>query len=292
MYSVDTNDFMHWVIGLILGTGVLLVVATLFLSSVRGRKGRGISYLSMLTVLFVCFGLVVAALGFRGQASGSRPWHFFLDMKYQPRYSAQGESKLFADGRAMRLPVENTVPFDGTDYFADAGYHPGPSAELLKADPRYYQGIANPTAKEMKDGVSVPKPPEWKAGQITEGYFVARVPDAAVAMAGGWGPMLQHGRQQFNVHCAACHGTSGKGGAGTDAYGIVGAYGLSVAPADVTGTTYQSLPDGQLFHTITNGKGSMPGYGHQVKVQDRWAIVAYLRVLQYARTPVGTVGKK
>jgi hypothetical protein len=27
----------------------------------------------------------------------------------------------------------------------------------------------------------------------------------------------------------------------------------------------------------------MPGYAHQVKVQDRWAIVAYLRVLQFAR---------
>ena len=40
--------------------------------------------------------------------------------------------------------------------------------------------------------------------------------------------------------------------------------------------------DGEVFDTITNGRKSMPGYGHQVKVQDRWAIVAYLRVLQYA----------
>jgi hypothetical protein len=41
-------------------------------------------------------------------------------------------------------------------------------------------------------------------------------------------------------------------------------------------------PDGQLFDTITNGVRNMPGYGHHVKVQDRWAIVAYVRVLQYA----------
>ena len=291
MYSIDSNVFMNVVVGIILITGVVLLLVTVFVSSVRGRKGRGVSYLSMLTVLFAGFGIVVAALGFRGQTSGSRPWHFFLDMKYQPRYSAQGESKFFPDGRAMRLPVENTVPFDGGDFAADAGYHPGPKADFLKADTRYYLGIADPGARETKDGVSVPKAPEWKGGQLVETYFVAQVPTEAVATAGGWAPLIQRGRQQFNVNCAACHGASGKGGAGTDAYGIVGAYGLSVAPADVTAATVQSQPDGQLFSTIGNGKGSMPGYAHQVKVQDRWAIVAYIRVLQYARTPVGT-GKK
>jgi mono/diheme cytochrome c family protein len=37
-----------------------------------------------------------------------------------------------------------------------------------------------------------------------------------------------------------------------------------------------------LYNTIAYGVRVMPAYGHQVKVQDRWAIVAYLRVLQYA----------
>ena len=37
-----------------------------------------------------------------------------------------------------------------------------------------------------------------------------------------------------------------------------------------------------MFNTITNGVRKMPAYAHQVKVQDRWAIVAYVRVLQYA----------
>ena len=99
----------------------------------------------------------------------------------------------------------------------------------------------------------------------------------------GWEPLINRGKQQFNVQCAACHGTSGRGGSGTDAHGIVGAYKLSIAPADVTAAPLHSQPDGQLFHTIGNGKGQMPGYGHQVKVQDRWAIVAYIRVLQFAR---------
>jgi mono/diheme cytochrome c family protein len=39
-------------------------------------------------------------------------------------------------------------------------------------------------------------------------------------------------------------------------------------------------PDGELFNTITNGKGRMSGYGRQIPAEDRWAIVTWLRVLQ------------
>jgi mono/diheme cytochrome c family protein len=47
------------------------------------------------------------------------------------------------------------------------------------------------------------------------------------------------------------------------------------------------MPDGEIFHTITNGRNTMAAYGPQVKVQDRWAIVAYVRALQYAQMPRG-----
>lgn len=287
MYSVDANVFMNWVVGVILAVAVLLLVTTVFLSAYRGRRGWLTSYLYMLTALFGCFGLVVAALGFRGQHSGNRPWHFFLDMKYQPKYTAQGESRFFPDGRAMRPPVDGTIPYDGTDYAADAGVHAGPKPDFLKADRRYYFGVADPTAVETKDGVTLPKDPTWAGGAITETYYVARIPDAAVERAGGWEPLLKRGRQQFNVHCAACHGESGRGGVGAEAYGIVGTYGLTVAPANLTAELYRSQPDGQLYNTVANGKGSMPGYGHQVPVQDRWAVVAHVRVLQFAHNPPG-----
>jgi mono/diheme cytochrome c family protein len=288
MYYADANVFMNWVVGIILATAVLLLITTVFLASYRGRRGRLMSYLYMLTALFGCFGLAVAALGFRGQHTAARPWHLFLDMKYQPKYAAQGESDFFPDGRAMRPPVEGTIPYDGTDYAADAGFHAGPRADFLKADRRYYLGVADPAATETKDDVTVPKDPSWADGQMTETYFVARIPDEAVGRAGGWEPLLKRGRQQFNVHCAACHGESGRGGVGAEAYGVVGAYGLTVAPANLTADLFRSQPDGQLYNTVANGKGSMPGYGHQVAVQDRWAIVAHIRVLQYAHNPPGS----
>jgi mono/diheme cytochrome c family protein len=42
----------------------------------------------------------------------------------------------------------------------------------------------------------------------------------------------------------------------------------------------RTMPEGQIFSTITNGKNTMGAYGPQVAVEDRWAIIAYLRALQ------------
>ena len=280
MYYVDANAVMNGAMLGLLAVGALVVVVTLFLAR-RGRRGPTMSYLYLFSGLFVCFGLVVAGLGFRGRTSGERPWHFFLDMKYQAKYTPQGESRFFADGRAARHPPEGTVPFDGTDYFADAGRHRDPNPNFLKEDPAYFHGVADPAAKSA-DGT--PNEPRWENGKPTAGYFVLHIPDRAVAEAGGWEPLIARGKQQFNVHCAVCHGTSGRGGQGEGAYGIVGVYGLSVAPANLTGPPLTSQPDGQLYNTIATGKGTMPAYGHQVKVPDRWAVVAYLRVLQYAHS--------
>ena len=42
-------------------------------------------------------------------------------------------------------------------------------------------------------------------------------------------------------------------------------------------------PDGQIYNTITHGKNTMGAYGPNIAVEDRWAIVAYLRALQLSQ---------
>jgi len=281
MYMIDTNRFMNIVLGLTLAAGAFVFLVTLVLAMFGGKRTRPVmSYLYMLSGIFGVFAVAVVVMGFRGKKSEGRPWHVFLDMKYQPKYTSQGQSRFFADGRSNRLPPQNTIPFDGTDYIADAGYHDGPNPSFLKADARYFFGVANP---DMKDKDGVPAKPQWKDGKLAgDGFFVNHIPGEAITQAGGWKPLITRGQQQFNVHCAVCHGTSGRGGGGEVAYGIVGEKGLSVAPSNVVTPEIQAQADGQLFNTITNGVRNMPAYAHQVKVQDRWAIVAYLRVLQYA----------
>jgi len=50
-----------------------------------------------------------ALLGCRGQPSKDPPIHIIDDMDWQPKYQPQEESKFFADKRAMRAPLDNTV---------------------------------------------------------------------------------------------------------------------------------------------------------------------------------------
>ncbi|HMC11352.1 MAG TPA: cytochrome c [Pirellulaceae bacterium] len=45
----------------------------------------------------------------------------------------------------------------------------------------------------------------------------------------------------------------------------------------------RDAPVGYYFDVITNGFGAMPDYAQQVSPEDRWAIIAYIRVLQLSR---------
>ena len=45
----------------------------------------------------------------------------------------------------------------------------------------------------------------------------------------------------------------------------------------------RNAPLGHFFDVITNGFGAMPDYAAQIPVQDRWAIVSYVRALQLSQ---------
>jgi mono/diheme cytochrome c family protein len=91
--------------------------------------------------------------------------------------------------------------------------------------------------------------------------------------------LLRRGQERFTVFCSPCHG------AGGDGAGVVARLGM-VTIANLHDCTIRKvvqMPDGQLFDTVANGKNLMNGYGASLAVSDRWAIVAYVRVLQRSR---------
>jgi len=88
--------------------------------------------------------------------------------------------------------------------------------------------------------------------------------------------VLARGEQRFDIYCAPCHEKRGTG------RGILFQYG-SVPTPSFHEQRIIDLPDGQIFETITNGKGLMKGYGYPIPPADRWAIVAHLRRLQHER---------
>lgn len=92
---------------------------------------------------------------------------------------------------------------------------------------------------------------------------------------------LKRGQQRFTINCTPCHGATGEG------KGITQKIGAMAVVANLHDKRIVELPDGEIFYVITNGRNLMGSYGANVTVEDRWAIVAYLRALQLSR--LGTV---
>jgi mono/diheme cytochrome c family protein len=89
--------------------------------------------------------------------------------------------------------------------------------------------------------------------------------------------LLDRGQQRFTINCSPCHGGLGDGN------GITKKIGAMAVVANLHDKRIVELTDGELFFVITNGRNNMGAYGANVTVEDRWAIVAYLRALQLAR---------
>ena len=86
--------------------------------------------------------------------------------------------------------------------------------------------------------------------------------------------LLQRGRDRFDIYCAPCHGRTGDGN------GITKKMGVMAAVANLHDKRIVELADGEVFDTITHGKGTMGAVGPLLPTPDRWAVVVYLRALQ------------
>jgi len=97
------------------------------------------------------------------------------------------------------------------------------------------------------------------------------------------GKLLQRGSERFQIYCAPCHGLAGYGDGIVAVRADRSQEGTWVPPSSVHDASVLARPVGHLFNTITNGIRTMPAYGSQIPLDDRWAIVAYVRALQRAR---------
>jgi mono/diheme cytochrome c family protein len=87
---------------------------------------------------------------------------------------------------------------------------------------------------------------------------------------------LQRGRERFNIYCTPCHDYTGSG------RGMIVQRGLKQPPSFHI-DRLRNAPAGYFFDVITNGFGVMYDYSAQIKPEDRWAIVAYIRTLQLSQ---------
>ncbi|MBI1788455.1 MAG: cytochrome c [Acidobacteria bacterium] len=85
--------------------------------------------------------------------------------------------------------------------------------------------------------------------------------------------VIERGQGRYNVYCRPCHDPTGYG------LGMVVRRGLRRPPSFHI-DRLREAPVGHFYDVMTNGFGLMPDYAAQIPARDRWAIIAYIRVLQ------------
>lgn len=205
----------------------------------------------MLRTFFALFLLgtctILALAGFRGTKFSQPPIEILPDMDHQPKIQPQAPTTFFSDGRGNRKPVEGTVPM---------GYN---------LPNRYLQVGAKNSAYDTIGFANLND--YLHTGRVGEVYGDGIPVDVSDAL-------INRGEERFNINCAICHGKTGEGN------GVVQKIAGWATVANLQDDRIRQQPDGQIFNTITHGKNTMGAYGPNIAVEDRWAIVAYLRALQ------------
>ena len=175
-----------------------------------------------------------------------------LDMYDQPRYEPLEASKFFADGLSARPHIEGTIARGALhdDESLATGKHGNQFVSQIP--PAVYGAIYDRNLQKFSAPFDETEP-------------------SALRQA-----LLERGRERFNIYCSVCHGRTGDGD------GMIVQRGFRRPPTYHSDRLRQSA-DGYVFDVITTGFGAMVSYANRIEVEDRWAIVAYIRALQLSQ---------
>jgi len=196
-------------------------------------------------LLFLLTGIAVVGIcGFRGSHSRRTTIEIFPDMVRQNKVRPQTPSDFFADQQSSR---------------------PIPAGAVARTSPYVING-----EPLLIDGKPVYP---YEDSPVTTG----RIPGTTNFIANSPLPLtrqvLERGEQRYQINCMPCHGPAG------DGKGITSKYNM-FSMANFHDQRLINMADGEIFNTITYGKNLMGAYGPNVTVEDRWAIIYYVRTLQ------------
>ncbi len=206
--------------------------------------------------LFLLHALLVVAVisigGIRGSKFDRPPVEIFPDMDRMDHVRAQTPSAFFADGMASREPVEGTVPIG----------HQLPNSPLASG--------AHPSL----DGFTALDDSYLNTGRFGD-FWGTGLPEELGLTNENIDAFLRRGQERYNIYCAICHGESGNG------QGVIRFAGFANI-ANLHDSRYQpeNYADGDFYDAITHGRGLMGAYGDKLTIRDRWAVLAWTRLLQ------------
>jgi mono/diheme cytochrome c family protein len=173
------------------------------------------------------------------------------DMQDQPKMKPFRTTSFFGDGLSMRQPIEGTIP---RGYLRDnVAYFTGKKAKPAGA-------TATPAQQQQAPATPGQQPNSFPDDVDTFPFTVTK-------------EIVARGRERYNIFCSVCHGLTGNGD------GMIVRRGFRRA-ASFNDDRLRQAPVGHFFDAMTNGWGAMPAYAPQIPVQDRWAIITYIRALQ------------
>ena len=168
----------------------------------------------------------------------------------------------------------------GWDYFPDMFYSTA-----------YETYSANPV---FSDGKTMRKPVD---GTVSREYipFEYKIDPADRIRAGKElinpvtlsAEVLERGKSIYQIYCLNCHGNAGQG----DGHLYTSKL-YPVRPRSLVAETARDLKDGEIFHSITVGFGSMGPHGSQIRTDDSWKVIHYIRELQKDSSLGGGVIRK
>lgn len=192
--------------------------------------------------------------------------HLIPDMDFQAKKKTQKTTTLFADGRVMRPAIQGTIP-----------------RGALATDSKKFSGLESVAGLMMVADApaaaapAAPVDPAAAAAERDRRPWVKTIPVDVTPQ------VMARGQDRYRIYCSMCHGLTGDGA------GLVSLRAAELEqptwtrPVSLTSEGILKQPVGQIFDTVSNGVRRMPGYGDQISVEDRWAIVAYVKALQRSR---------
>ena len=135
-----------------------------------------------------------------------------------------------------------------------------------------------PVAGTIKRGELLPFPiPADKPGDSVNYIASKQVTNPLTTLDSN---QLKEAERIYLINCGICHGAAldgngplYKGGEGP----------FAAKPATLVGDAkYESMPEGQMFYSVTYGKNMMGPYGSQLSTTQRWMIIHYIKEKQAA----------
>jgi len=205
---------------------------------------------------------IVAVITTSCKSKGNKPgWIYMPDMTYSNAYEAYASTRHQTndgkEGMSAILPISGTIP---------RGYVP--NNNKIKTNEKYMNSFV--FKNYFKNPILDPSI-DFKQRQMA--HDMLKNPFKRDES------LLLKGKEKYDIYCAVCHGLKGKGD-GSIVVRKDGSDGPFIAiPPDFTKANgrLHGLTDGDMFYSITYGKNMMGGYDSQIKPEDRWAVIHYIK---------------